>query len=91
MRELLNTNLERILNHQQHLHFNVPYDDAEAERWGRYAVEKERDSLKEKYEDLQNKFKNFRIMSYFVLNLYAFVALPETTVFPLFITTGLIL
>lgn len=51
--------LEKILNHQQHLHFNVPYDDAEAERWGRYAVEKERDSLKEKYEDLQNKFNNF--------------------------------
>lgn len=44
--------LERILNHQQHLHFNIPYDDAEAERRGRYAVEKERDSLKERLNNL---------------------------------------
>lgn len=51
--------LERILNHQNELHFNVPYDDAEAERYSRYAVEKDRDDLKQKYEELQNKFKNF--------------------------------
>ena len=45
--------LERILNHQQHLYFNVPYDDAEAERWGRYyAAEEERDSLKERLNNL---------------------------------------
>ena len=59
MKDLLNSQIERILNHQQHLHYNIPYDDVEAEHCGRYAVEKERDSLKEKYEDLQNKFKNF--------------------------------
>ena len=47
MKDLLNSQIERILNHQQHLHYNIPYDDVEAERCGRYAVEKERDSLKE--------------------------------------------
>ena len=50
MKDLLNSQIERILNHQQHLHYNIPYDDAETERCGRYAVEKERDSLKEKYD-----------------------------------------
>ena len=59
MKDLLNTQLHRILEKHQHLHFNVPYDDAEAERWGRYRVEEERDKLKEQYEELQNKFKNF--------------------------------
>ena len=32
MKDLLNTQLHRILEKHQHLHFNVPYDDAEAER-----------------------------------------------------------
>ena len=63
MKDLLNSQIERILNHQQHLHYNIPYDDAETERCGRYAVEKERDSLKEKYET-ELRFKDEEIARY---------------------------
>ncbi len=59
MKDLLNTQLHRILEKHQHLHFNVPYDDAEAERWARYASEKREKEWQEKFEDLQNKFKSF--------------------------------
>ena len=55
--------LDRILNHQLELHFNVPYDDNEARMWEAYSkVDKANDEVKEwkeKYEDLQNKFKSF--------------------------------
>ena len=55
--------LERILNHQHELHFNVPYNDDQAELWAtERKLNKANDVAKEwqeKYEDLQNKFKSF--------------------------------
>ena len=55
--------LERILNHQNELHFNVPYNDDQAELWAtERKLNKANDVAKEwqeKYEDLQNKFKSF--------------------------------
>lgn len=55
--------LERILNHQQHLHFNVPYNDDQAELWATECklnkANNEINEWKEKYEDLENKFKSF--------------------------------
>jgi hypothetical protein len=55
--------LERILNHQHELHFNVPYDDNQASLW---ATERKLDKAREeteewerKYHELEEKFKNF--------------------------------
>lgn len=59
--------LERILNHQQHLHFNVPYgpDDISNPGWAAHygaqayaeaAADKEK--LEKEVEGLQNKLKN---------------------------------
>ena len=55
--------LERILNHQHELHFNVPYDDNQASLW---ATERQLDKAREeteewerKYHELEEKFKNF--------------------------------
>lgn len=63
MKELLNTQLHRILEKHQHLHFNVPYNDDQAELWAtERKLNKANDVAKEwqeKYEDLQNKFKSF--------------------------------
>ena len=55
--------LERILNHQQHLHFNVPYNDDQAELWATECklnkAYKETEEWENKYHELENKFKNF--------------------------------
>ena len=55
--------LDRILNHQLELHWNVPYDDNEARMWEAQSKFKKADEESKewqaKYEDLQNKFKNF--------------------------------
>lgn len=59
MTDLLNSKLHRILEKHQHLHFNIPYDDAGAERCARYESEKREKEWQEKFEDLQNKFKSF--------------------------------
>jgi len=57
MKDLLNSHFERILNHQQHLHFNVPYDDDYEHYY--HSAKAESDEWKNKYENLQDKFKNF--------------------------------
>ena len=50
--------LEKILNHQNELHFNVPYGDNDY--WPAYNnVKKENAELEKKYQELQEKFKNF--------------------------------
>lgn len=63
MKDLLNTRLHRILDKQQHLHFNVPYDDNEARMWEEHnkfkKADEESKEWQAKYEDLQNKFKSF--------------------------------
>ena len=55
--------LEKILNHQNELHFNVPYDDNQAELWAtEHKLDKANDQIKEleeRYSLLQNKFQNF--------------------------------
>lgn len=58
--------LERILNHQQHLHYNIPYgpDDVSNPGWfdhyGAQAyseVSVEKEALEKRYEELQSKFR----------------------------------
>lgn len=50
--------LEKILNHQDKLHFNVPYGDDDYS--GRYYHEKSNsEKWEKKYNELQNKFNNF--------------------------------
>lgn len=55
--------LEKILNHQNELHFNVPYDDDQAALWAtEHKLDKANDQIKEleeRYSLLQNKFQNF--------------------------------
>ena len=51
--------LERILNHHDKLHFNIPYDDVQAERWARSTAEKREMEWQDKFNELQNKFNNF--------------------------------
>lgn len=59
MKDLLNSYLNRIVNHQDKLHFNVCYD-CPSEGYDRaYRAEKENKELEEKYEELKNKFNNF--------------------------------
>ena len=55
MKDLLNTRIKRIINHQQHLHWNVPYDDSDRAN----LAEGRADKWEKKYNELQDKFKNF--------------------------------
>ena len=59
--------LERILNHQQHLHYNIPYDENDVTNpgwfahYGQQAYSKaltENREWEERYQTLQDKFKN---------------------------------
>ena len=51
--------LQKILNHQDKLHFNVHYDDTQAATWAYNAAEKREMEWQEKFNELQNKFNNF--------------------------------
>ena len=50
--------LERILNHQHELHFNVPYEDYDYSS-DYYAAKRENEEWEKRYTELQEKFKNF--------------------------------
>ena len=59
MREILNSKINRILNHQQHLYYNVCYE-CESDGYDRaYRAERESEEWEKKYNELQDKFKNF--------------------------------
>ena len=47
--------LEKILNHQHHLHFNVPYDDSDYIPYYQNQVTE----WEKKYDELSRKFSNF--------------------------------
>ena len=50
--------LERILNHQHELHFNVPYEDYDYSS-DYFAAKRENEAWEKRYTELQEKFKNF--------------------------------
>jgi len=50
--------LEKILNHQNELHFNVPYEDYDYSS-DYYAAKKENEEWEARYNQLQEKFKQF--------------------------------
>ena len=50
--------LEKILNHQHELHFNVPYEDYDYSS-DYFAAKRENEEWEKRYTELQEKFKNF--------------------------------
>ena len=59
MKDLLNSRIWRILDKQDKLHFNVCYE-CDRDDYDRYRrEEEEKNTWKKKYEELEEKFKNF--------------------------------
>ena len=59
MKDLLNSYLNRIVNHQDKLYFNVCYE-CDCDGYDRYRREEEEKNIwKKKYEELEKKFKDF--------------------------------
>ena len=59
MRDLLNSRIHKILEKQYKLYFNVCYDCPSQEYDMYRKEEEEKNNWKRKYEELQEKFKNF--------------------------------